>query len=707
MPARWALAAAVPAAAASQQAFVGTGGFLAPGQPVRSPAQPVQASSAAEATHSEGPSAAQAVLAAGAVGLAARLADGLRKSQRRRLAGGLRAVAIEKSSSEEIVPGSDDVETSIAEFVPKISMLQNQAELLRSGELQEVIQTMKTLRKTELRGVFSEVDQLLVALIDAIDGLKDSALTIRKSELREHFDGDSVDSRDWVNQLEEDAANSAGDQSATDVETMMEVHVVGLSHHKATVDVRERLAVPEAEWNKHASELIEFARTANGYVVPEVAVLSTCNRFEIYFASPELKKYAAIESVHAFLRQKSGLAREDLDQYLFTHSGEEATTHLFEVSSGLDSLVLGEAQILAQVKACHEHCIEKVNPDAGVPVEGSGGKIVSKMLNAAIRMGKLARTKTKIGKGSVSVSSAAVELMMMKALRDVKKPAGKVKVCILGAGKMSRLLLLALFSKHPDQEVVVVNRNVANAQACLDEELVKARGGGMASVAGMESMWDVIDKSDVVFAATGAKEPIITKESLASRDRDIMLVDISVPRNMAADCEEAGENVHSYSVDDLKQVIEANAAKRQSEVLKAKRLIDEEVKKFKVWQTSQGAVPYLAALQSMAENIRKQETEKMEKKLGKLSDKEKEAVDKLTKHIVDQIFRPIYYSMKENEGVDAKKNKIAALKSMFNLEPEYKRRLLKGGPQVKELNAAPAQELNAAPPAPSGVRVTY
>jgi len=630
----------------------------------------------------------RAAVAAGVFGLAWSLAShNIKRSQRRRMAGGLRAVALEKASSEEMVPAnSDDVETSIAQFVPKISQLQNQAELLRSGELQEVISTMKALRKTELRGVFSEVDALLVALIDAIDGLRDSALTIRKSELRDHFDQADSDAENWVNALEQDA--SLGENSSdVDVETMMEVHVIGLSHHKAPVEVRQKLAVAEADWNKYAQELVEFARTANGFVVSEVAVLSTCNRFEIYFASPELKKYAALESVHAFLRQKSGLGREELDPVLFSHTGEAATTHLFEVASGLDSLVLGEAQILAQVKACHKHAIEKADPEAGIEVAGAGGKIITKMLNAGIRMGKLVRTKTKIGKGSVSVSSAAVELMMSKALQDLKKYSNNVKVSILGAGKMSRLLLLALFSKHPEQEVVVVNRNVENAQAVLEEDLVKARGGQNASVAGMDKMWDVVKSSDVVFAATGAKVPIINKEDLQDLERPLMLVDISVPLNIASDCRDVA-GVHSYSVDDLKKVVQANAEKRQSEVLKAKKLINAEVSKFKLWQSSQGAVPYLAALQSMAESIRQTETDKMGKKLRGLHEKERQAVDKLTRHIIDKIFEPIYYSMKDDESVDAKKNKIFALKSMFKLEPEYKRRLLSQG-------QTPAGQLNA------------
>jgi len=603
-----------------------------------------------------------------------------------RAGGGSVAVVPQEDKAAIYAEDLDDVEQSLASFVPKISALQNQAELLRSGELAEVIRTMKTLRKNELRGVFGEVDQLLAALISAIHGLRESAVSIRKSELRQTVEKLDRDAQEWVSGVEKDAVRTINGL-ATDVDTMMEVHVVGLSHHKATVDIREKLAVPEADWNKVASELVEFAKTSGGYLVPEVAVLSTCNRFEIYFSSPELKKFPALELVHAFLRKRSGLPREDLEPVLFTYSGEDACRHLFEVSSGLDSLVLGEAQILAQVKACHEHAIEKEEAkETAAILAGSGGKIVSKMLNAAIRMGKVVRTRTKIGKGSVSVSSAAVELMVQRSMADLRKYPAKVKVCVVGAGKMGRLLLLALFSKHPDIDVTLVNRSVQKAQAVLDDDMVRGRGGSNAKVAGPDKMWDVIYASDVVFAATGSEVPIICAKDLQNLARPMMLMDISVPRNVDRDCATV-ESVVSYSVDDLKKVQQTNAQKRQGEVLKAKRLIDDEVNKFLLWKASQGAVPYLAALQNMAENIRKKETEKMSLKLKGLHEKEREAVDNLTRHIVDQLFRPIYYSMKQDEEVSHKKNKIAALKDMFHLEPVYKRGLLPqaagaGAPQL-------------------------
>lgn len=669
-----------------ETAFVGSSGFLAPAEshnlvPKQVIFRPLPAT---DTPVSEAHRAGGELLSIGQFCLAASLSGVCAGAVRKAFRSGrhnFRGVRKAGQMVPTVNSGIDDVESSVEAFVPKISALQHQAESLRSNELKELLDSMKELRKTELGRVIGEVDQLLCALVEAIDDIRNSAQSIRKSELRQQFENLDRTAQDWVGKVEKDAVETlTGYRASSDdgIETMMEVHVVGLSHHKAPVEVREKLAVAQAEWNAYAQELVNFGKTSNGYVVSEVGVLSTCNRFELYFASPELKKFSAIELVHAFLRLKSGLTREELEPYLFTYSGEEATQHLFEVSSGLDSLVLGEAQILAQVKACHEHCIEKADENNEKAIAGSGGKIISKMLNAAIRIGKIVRTRTKIGKGSVSVSSAAVELMLSRCTQDLRKYPSNLHVCILGAGKMSRLLLLALFSKNPDIKVTVVNRSVDKAQEVLQEELVKARGGKNASVAPMDKMWDVIRKSDVVFAATASKDPIINPTDLSELEQNLMLVDISVPRNIASSCEQVAK-VTSYSVDDLKKVVQANADKRQSEVLKAQKLIEEEVGKFKVWQASQGAVPYLAALQAMAEKIRRDETDKMSKNLKGLHEKEREAVDKLTRHIIDNMLRPIYYSMKDNEAVQAKKNKIMALRDIFGLEPVYKRGLLTSG----------------------------
>eukprot|EP00929_Paragymnodinium_shiwhaense_P027867 TRINITY_DN16260_c0_g1_i1.p1 TRINITY_DN16260_c0_g1~~TRINITY_DN16260_c0_g1_i1.p1 ORF type:complete len:699 (+),score=209.85 TRINITY_DN16260_c0_g1_i1:65-2161(+) len=579
----------------------------------------------------------------------------------------------------------DVVEESIAEFDPKVRALLREAEQLRDHELASVMKTMKGQGKSELSGAFNELDSLLMALIDSIHSLRESAVSVHKEDIRQQIEDLDRNGQAWIGDMEKGVVNGLAGKEE-DVDTMVEVHVIGLSHHSAPVAVREKLAVAQEDWNAYARDLVEFARTKHGHMVQEVGVLSTCNRFELYFSTPELKKYPAIEAVYAFLRHKSGLKREELDPFLFTHSGEAAINHLFEVSSGLDSLVLGEAQILAQVKACHEHAMLKAQPeDESDEVEGSGGKIITKMLNAGIRVGKLVRTRTKIGKGSVSVSSAAVDLMRSRSVMDLRKQTTDLHICIIGAGKMGRLLLIALYSKYPDIHVTLVNRSIDKAEALLEE--LSNRGGKNSVVAPMSEMWNTVANADVVFTATGLKDPIITAEGLRPLEsKNRMLIDIAVPRNISEDCGTV-ENVVSYTVDDLKKVVQANAEKRQAEVVKAKNFIQEEVRKFKLWQASQGAVPYLAALQARAEEIRKGETEKMSRKLRDLQDNERAAVEKLTRHIVDAMLEPLYYSMKDEEGIEEKKNKILALRKMFRLQPLYKRRLMAAPEEPKPLPA--------------------
>eukprot|EP00434_Breviolum_minutum_P030118 symbB.v1.2.026638.t1/scaffold2673.1/size73240/2 len=219
-----------------------------------------------------GPSASRITLSSCALGMFAGLSSTGRRSSRpsRRSAELSGALAVRE---DENVDGE-----TVAEFVPKISALQNQAELLRSGELRQVIETMKSLRKSELSSAISEVDELLADLIDTIQALG-------STEIRNQLE--SLDLREAKQKPQKQNRPARKDS----VETMMEVHVIGLSHHSAPVEVREKLAVAEAKWNQYAQDLVNFARTSSGYVVPEAAVLSTCNRFELYFASPEQKSW--------------------------------------------------------------------------------------------------------------------------------------------------------------------------------------------------------------------------------------------------------------------------------------------------------------------------------------------------------------------------------------------------------------------------------
>lgn len=434
----------------------------------------------------------------------------------------------------------------------------------------------------------------------------------------------------------------------------LEVLVIGLSHHKASVDIREKLAIPEDEWNKASSELCELP------AVNEASVLSTCNRFEIYLAGAN--QYECIRDALTYLEQRAGgaLDQETLRSNMFMLSGEEAIWHLLRVSAGLDSLIVGEGQILSQVKRSYERGIE--------PESGRAGKVVSRMLNSAVTAGKRVRAETGISKGAVSISSAAAEFTAMKLSADCNVDSmERAAITIIGAGKMARLLIVHLQTQDV-KTITVVNRSPDRVN-----ELQKEFPDVQIKYEPMDRMWDVIGASDVVYPSTASMTTIIDPEPLATcmskrqKRNGIQFVDISVPRNVHPGCS-AVENVHSYNVDDLKLVVERNTARRRREMIEAEVILKEELAKFRLWQQSLGAIPTINRLQEKAESLRLEEVQKASKKLSNLSAKDLEAVDRLSKGIVAKLLHgPMNHLRQQKEG-DATRAAIEQLGQAFQLD---------------------------------------
>eukprot|EP00981_Chlorochromonas_danica_P014142 scaffold7413_cov177-Ochromonas_danica.AAC.8 len=433
----------------------------------------------------------------------------------------------------------------------------------------------------------------------------------------------------------------------------LEVIVLGLSHHNARVEVREKLAIPEDAWNNASARLCEYDSIA------EASVLSTCNRFEIYLSGEN--QYAVIRDAIDFLQQNTGgtLDEETLRRNLFMLCGEDAIWHLLRVSAGLDSLVVGEGQILAQVKKAYEHGVEEA---------GSGGKVVSRLLNAAVSAGKRVRSETGIAKGAVSISSAAAEFSAFKLVDDCQITTGMkdAKIAIIGAGKMARLLLIHLETQGVE-EVTIVNRSPARVielqnefpQLKLDFKL-------------MDEMWNVIRESDIVYPSTAATTTIIDPEPLAkaligrNRPGHVQFVDISVPRNVHPDCSLV-DGARCYNVDDLKAVVERNTAKRRREMIEAEIILRDELAKFRLWQQSLGAIPTITKLQEKAEGLRQEEMAKAAKKLAALSAKDLEIVEKVTKGIVAKLLHgPMSHLRQQTEG-DATRAAIQQVQQAFQL----------------------------------------
>jgi len=435
----------------------------------------------------------------------------------------------------------------------------------------------------------------------------------------------------------------------------LEVFVIGLSHHNAKVEVREKLAIPEADWNAAAGSLCAYPSIA------EATVLSTCNRFELYLAGQN--PYDAMRDSIDYLMKRAGgtIDIATLRRNLFMLSGEDAIWHILRVSAGLDSLVVGEGQILSQTKRCYERCTE--------PEHGQGGKVISRMLNSAVTAGKRVRAETGISKGAVSISSAAAEFTAATIANDCGILGGleASNICIIGAGAMARLLLVHLETQGV-KKLTVVNRSPDRVV-----ELQKEFPGLQIDFQLMDKMWDVIRQSDVVYPSTASTTTIIDPEPLAAalkgrnRPGAVQFVDISVPRNVHADCSNV-PGVKSYNVDDLKAVVDRNTAKRRREMVEAENILREELDKYRLWQQSLGAIPTIAKLQEKAELLRVEELSKASKKLGNLSPKDLEAVERLSKGIVSKLLHgPMQHLRQQKEG-DATLQAIQQVQQAFQLD---------------------------------------
>ena len=229
--------------------------------------------------------------------------------------------------------------------------------------------------------------------------------------------------------------------------------------------------------------------------------------------------------VTKYLAERSGLPVSTLRKNLFMLSGDDAVWHIMRVAGGLDSLIVGEGQILSQVRQCHLHSIEE---------DGCGGKVLSRLLNNAVAAGKRVRSETAISKGSVSVSSAAVELSEMLSMQDLNLPFSEARLAVVGAGTMTRLLITHLASRGLEK-ITIVNRSMQRPQ-----ELAEQFPDVDIEIKLMDDLWDVLGRSDIVYTATSSVDYVIDEQKMEENGlaggRPMMLVDISVPRNIGDDC---------------------------------------------------------------------------------------------------------------------------------------------------------------------------
>ncbi len=432
----------------------------------------------------------------------------------------------------------------------------------------------------------------------------------------------------------------------------MNIVVVGLTHKTAPVEVREKLSIPEPQFEQASAHLCSYPH------IQEVAIVSTCNRLEIYFVTPETEQ--GVREVVQFLTEHSHLPTAALRPYLFILLHQDAVMHLMRVSAGLDSLVLGEGQILAQVKQTHK-LGQQYN---------SVGRILNQLLKQAITAGKRVRTETSIGTGAVSISSAAVELAQMKT----DDTLGQHSIGILGAGKMSRLLVQHLLAKGA-KDIAIVNRSVERGKELARQFYDPANNGSQPhriTVHPLTEMLTVVSQSQIVFTSTSSTEPLLRRDNLSpilSAEQRLMVFDISVPRNVNSDVNQL-DQVQAFNVDDLKAVVAQNQESRRQMALEAEALLEEEVETFYVWLRSLDTVSTISQLRDKVECIRAQELEKALSRLGtEFADKHQEVIEALTRGIVNKILHDPMVQLRAQQDIEARKRAMQALQMLFNLEP--------------------------------------
>lgn len=423
----------------------------------------------------------------------------------------------------------------------------------------------------------------------------------------------------------------------------MNITVVGLSHKTAPVEIREKLSIPEDQIEK------AIAHLRNCPHIEEAAILSTCNRLEIYTVVTETEQ--ATQEVAQFLAKYSQLPFHDLCQHLFTLLQQDAVRHLMQVASGLDSLVIGEGQILAQVKHAH-NLVQQHN--------NSSKRTLNQLFKQAITTGKRVRTQTTIGTGAVSISSAAVELAQIKV-----QNLSDCRVTIVGAGNMARRLVQHLLAKGVTQ-ILIVNRSIERA-----EELALQLSLTQLQCHPLTEMMSVIAASDLVFTSTASTKPLLDRAKLGAAlepNQPLMLFDISVPRNVDADVNEL-THVQVFNVDDLKTVVTQNQESRLQMAMEAQVLIEEELEAFRTWWHSRETVPVINCLREKVEAIRQQELEKALSRLGtEFNKKHQEVVESLTRGIVNKILHEPMVHLRMQQNLEAQRLASHTLQMLFNLE---------------------------------------
>ncbi|MEI7815128.1 MAG: glutamyl-tRNA reductase [Coriobacteriia bacterium] len=422
----------------------------------------------------------------------------------------------------------------------------------------------------------------------------------------------------------------------------MHLTVVGLSHKTAPVEIREKLTFPANRQEEALSTLTSMP------TVNEAVILSTCNRTEIYCVTASGAD--GPEAVIDFIADYHGLDRHELVRYLYVSQGEAVVRHLFRVVASLDSMVLGEAQILGQVKEAYESSFNN----------GASHRIFNKLFRQSFELGKRVRNETEIGENAVSISYAAVELA-----KQVFSTLEGRTILVLGAGKMSELTAKHLVSNGV-KKVLVANRTHERAQE------LASKFGGEAIL--YDELFDRLGEADIVISSTAATHYVVTKERVAAarkgrKGTPLFFIDIALPRDIDPAVNDLAD-VYLYNIDDLSGVVSQNLEERMREAERAEVIIAEEMASFERWLESLDVVPTVAAIRAHAEEIRLAELQRAIKRLGGLSEKELATVEALTCSVVNKMLHDPTSRLKDISSTKDGYSYVAAARYLYALDGE-------------------------------------
>ncbi len=422
----------------------------------------------------------------------------------------------------------------------------------------------------------------------------------------------------------------------------MEIVVVGVNHRTANVELRERLAFTPERAQAASKELV------GQFGIQEFVVLSTCNRTE--FVCVSRASAEVIENLYPAIAVRCGVEEKLLREHSYAYVATDAVKHLFRVAGSLDSMVVGEPQILRQMKDAYQ-----------IAAEGNTtGVILNKLFHKAFNVGKRVRTDTAIAENAVSISYAAVELA-----REIFDDLGGRTALLVGAGEMAELTAKHLLSVGL-RSITVVNRSMANALKLAEEFRGKA--------AGLNELKENMITADVVIASAAAPDILINRQMMeevarARKFQPIFLIDIALPRNIAADTRKV-EGCYLYDIDDLDRVVAKNLQNRHVEAEKAELIIEEEVEKFPLYLKSLNAVPTIRQLQNKYDGIRKAEIERVIGRRQDLTPELSEKIDYLTQSLMKKFLHEPITLLKKEESGHNDGEFAAHVRQIFGLEED-------------------------------------